>query len=131
MASVLTGFFERSQSEPFEWGKNDCALWAATYVYEQTGIDPAESLRGKYSSYIGCEKLLKKHGGLRKVCHDLMKCFPDGRDVCMFNIGGQDILGLIVNDKAAFKSPNGLILTKKMPDIVFGWSIQGHLKVKE
>lgn len=53
-----------SMSMPFEWGKHDCALSAATAVQVQLkdGIDFGADFRGKYSTMEGGLKLLRKSG---------------------------------------------------------------------
>lgn len=52
---------------PFEWGKNDCCLMAANYVAATTGVDCAESFRGKYNTAIGAYRLLSKAGGMEAI----------------------------------------------------------------
>ena len=42
----LAEFIEARRLEPFAWGKNDCALFAADAVNLLIGVDYAESLRG-------------------------------------------------------------------------------------
>jgi hypothetical protein len=57
------GLFELIRSRrdaPFEWGKNDCTLFAADCVEAITGVDLAADYRDKYSSEVGAYKLLKK-----------------------------------------------------------------------
>ena len=52
---------------PFEWGKNDCCLMAANYYIATSGIDYAESFRGKYNTAIGAYRLLSKAGGMDAI----------------------------------------------------------------
>lgn len=47
---------------PFEWGKHDCALFAAGAVEAMTGEDPADEYRGHYSTLLGGLRLLNKNG---------------------------------------------------------------------
>lgn len=47
---------------PFQWGVNDCALFAADAVLAQTGIDFAEDLRGLNARQ--AMRALRAHGGL-------------------------------------------------------------------
>jgi hypothetical protein len=49
---------------PFGWGRHDCALWAAAAIHAQLGADPAESLRGRYRTMLGAQRLLAPWGGL-------------------------------------------------------------------
>lgn len=44
---------------PFEWGHNDCVLWAADAVQALLGQDPAEPLRGHYATAAGAARVLR------------------------------------------------------------------------
>ena len=48
--------------ETFEWGVNDCALWAAGAIEAMTGVDPAADLRGRYSDAEGATELIHSRG---------------------------------------------------------------------
>lgn len=48
--------------EPFQWGRHDCALFAAGAVKAMTGEDPAADYRGRYTTLRGGLRLLKKNG---------------------------------------------------------------------
>jgi hypothetical protein len=73
---------------PFQWGVNDCALFAADGIRAIAGVDIAEDFRGKYDDEAGAFELIKtvtggttvadaaaycadKHG-LRERVHPLM-----------------------------------------------------------
>jgi hypothetical protein len=43
-------FLSERADAPFEWGVNDCALFAADGIRAFTGVDIAEDFRGTYSS---------------------------------------------------------------------------------
>ena len=47
---LLDEYIRDHLNKPFTWGDNDCCLFACTAVQILTGIDPAESWRGKYTS---------------------------------------------------------------------------------
>lgn len=49
-------------SAPFEWGVNDCAIFAADCVLAQTGVDLANGLRGEYANQEEAEALLRDRG---------------------------------------------------------------------
>jgi len=46
----------------FQWGVNDCALFAADCVKAMTGVDPAEAFRGQYDTSRGAALALREHG---------------------------------------------------------------------
>lgn len=54
-------------ARPFEWGVNDCALFAADAVRAQTGLDPAAPLRGRYTSAIAAGRIVRQLGGLPRI----------------------------------------------------------------
>lgn len=59
---------------PFEWGANDCCLFAANCVRAITGHDPAASYRGSYHTYLGAERFIRRAGGLVAI---VQACLPD------------------------------------------------------
>lgn len=68
MAEVLTAYLEASTKMHWGWGGykggKDCALWMADYVDRLRGGDPAAAFRGKYSTGLGCERIIETYGGL-------------------------------------------------------------------
>lgn len=81
--------------EPFEWGRNDCCLFAADAVLACTGTDLAEGLRGSYGDAAGAARLLRRFGGVAGLaeksagteiepvmaqCGDIGLAVIDGRD---------------------------------------------------
>jgi hypothetical protein len=57
--------FERSKRlVPFQWGINDCCLFAADWVYMLTGVDPAAKWRGEYSNALEAARLAADYGGV-------------------------------------------------------------------
>lgn len=65
--SRLHEFLDRRQRVPFRWGANDCALFAADAVLEQTGKDPAEGLRGQWGDERQALALIARLGGLEAI----------------------------------------------------------------
>lgn len=55
-------YLARVEEEPFAWGTHDCALFAASCVNAQTGVDPAEGIRGTYEDARGAALALREHG---------------------------------------------------------------------
>lgn len=50
----------------FQWGRHDCALFAADCVQAITGIDPASELRG-YTTEAGAAKCIRRAGGMEAL----------------------------------------------------------------
>lgn len=65
--SRLAGLVAERMAAPFEWGRNDCCLFAADAVFAITGTDPAAALRGVYGDAATGARLLASLGGLSAV----------------------------------------------------------------
>ncbi|HVY12233.1 MAG TPA: hypothetical protein VHB73_01555 [Alphaproteobacteria bacterium] len=60
----LSRFLKERAAMPFEWGVNDCLLFAADAVLAITGVDLAEDVRGGYDSEETADTLLSQYGGM-------------------------------------------------------------------
>jgi hypothetical protein len=60
--AALADYIAAKRHEPFEYGVNDCCLFAAGAVLEVTGEDPMVEFRGKYDSLKGSLKVIKDIG---------------------------------------------------------------------
>ena len=75
----LADFIHSRLRTPFEWGVQDCALFACDAVKEITGTDLAEDFRGKYDDARSAIRVIRDYAGgtiedlaLRKAAeHDL------------------------------------------------------------
>ena len=47
---LLDAYLRRAQELSFVWGEHDCCLFVSGWINICTGVDPAESWRGKYKS---------------------------------------------------------------------------------
>lgn len=56
---IAIDYIEKAKKSKFVWGLNDCVLFSCDLAKEMTGKDPAESIRGKYSSQKEALKLIK------------------------------------------------------------------------
>ncbi len=59
---ALVNYMAEKRHEPFEYGANDCCLFAAGAVLQITGEDPMPEFRGKYDSLKGSLKVIKEIG---------------------------------------------------------------------
>jgi hypothetical protein len=57
----LAEYLEPLRDQPFQWGVNDCAIFAAGAVKAMTGTDPMRGLRG-YRSDAAAERTLRERG---------------------------------------------------------------------
>jgi hypothetical protein len=58
----LSNYMAEKRHEPFEYGVNDCCLFAAGAVLQITGEDPMSEFRGKYDSLKGSLTVIKEIG---------------------------------------------------------------------
>jgi hypothetical protein len=59
----LAEFFESRRDRGFEWGVNDCCLFACDAILAMTDVDLAQDFRGKYSSEEGAALAILKFAG--------------------------------------------------------------------
>ncbi|HWW11378.1 MAG TPA: hypothetical protein VN018_02595, partial [Brevundimonas sp.] len=61
---MLDDYLETMARRPFGDGEADCILTVADWIVLRGHPDPAESYRGRYSTALGRERLLRRLGGL-------------------------------------------------------------------
>lgn len=59
---ALVNYISAKRHEPFEYGVNDCSMFAAGAVIAVTGEDPIPELRGQYDSLKTSLKVIKEIG---------------------------------------------------------------------
>lgn len=79
-------------AQPFAWGAQDCALFAADCADACTGVDPAADLRGTYSDAAGAARVVAELGGLAAIAAARM-----GPEIAPALAQPGDI-GLVLND---------------------------------
>ena len=52
---------------PFEWGKNDCCLFTVDAVLAMTDFDHGADFRGRYSTALEAERIVRQRGGVRQL----------------------------------------------------------------
>lgn len=120
--TLLFHFIESRRHQPFQWGKQDCCLFACDGILAQTGLDPAaEMFRGKYRDALGAARLVRKHGGIEaiavKVCRKygwpelFSPRLAQRGDVVLMDVtdGMKYMLGVSIGDSAAFPGTDGLV----------------------
>lgn len=58
----LFEFTRASMSQPYEWGTNDCIIFAAGCVEAMTGVDLAAEHRGTYTDELGAARIIARAG---------------------------------------------------------------------
>src|SRR3990167_5210109 len=59
----LVGYLATMGKAPFEWGKNDCILFALCAAQAITGLDTAKGFRGKYKNALGAARVMRMRFG--------------------------------------------------------------------
>jgi len=98
---------------PFEWGSNDCCLFAADWVHRVTGRDPAAPYRGTYSSGVGAQRIIDQAGGILELARELGLepkpiALAQRGDVIARDTGNGIGLGVCIGSTAAFVARDGL-----------------------
>lgn len=60
--SRLTAYLHEARARPFEYGRHDCATFAAGAIEAMTGDDLAATWRGRYRTMLGGLRVLRKEG---------------------------------------------------------------------
>lgn len=119
-----------SQSK-FEWGKNDCALFACDCILAMTGIDHAKDFRGNYDTRKSAMTALKNIEEVDDLSA-LADKFLGERielkrarrgDLVLLTIGSMKALGIVTGTYATFLAPEG-IQTILISDCFCAWRVQ-------
>ncbi len=94
----LSRFLRERNTVPFEYGVNDCLIFVADVVKLLTGFDPAEDLRGTYSTLQEADEIVKANGGMSEFMSSRLGV-PGTRNLLTASRG----------DAALLKTPYGLM----------------------
>lgn len=105
-------FAKERASMPFEWGRNDCCLFAADAVLAMTDVDPAASLRG-YTTARAAQRLVDEAGGLQEFVSQFLgepvsPLMAAVGDVVLLANEGRDLLGICNGTNAIGAGAQGL-----------------------
>jgi hypothetical protein len=111
---LLAKFIHQRRSEPFQWGFNDCCIFAADWVDVCTGTDYAEKWRGRYWTAIGARRFLDDAGGVEALVDSLgldrIQPQRAGRgDIVAQDAGRGITLGICLGVTTAFVAKTGLV----------------------
>lgn len=106
---IANDYLASKANSAFEWGVNDCALFAADLVLLITGRDIAAEYRGKYDSQLSAAAALREYGqGTLEATFDaLFDVIPIG-DACRFDLAyAEGSIGIVIGDEALFVGEQG------------------------
>ena len=114
-----------SQVGLFEWGQNDCCLFAANGVLAMTGVDYAQPYRG-YTTAKEALRLLGDDGvegvAIKAWGEPKPPAMAKRGDPVLVDLGDDIALGLCVGAKIAAVGPHGLVMLP-MKKAVKAWSV--------
>lgn len=132
---LLAEFIESRRNLPFEWGRQDCCLFACDGILSQSGLDPAAKMfRGKYRDALGAARLVRKHGGVEaiaaKVCAEhgwpeIRPAMAQRGDVVLLPMPHDEMkvgLGLCLGAVGAFTGASGLLFLP-MTGVTRAWAV--------
>ncbi|AVJ51776.1 hypothetical protein Vid5_gp21 [Pantoea phage vB_PagS_Vid5] len=115
-------------TEPFAWGSNDCAMFAADAVLLICGTDFAKEFRGKYKTEVGAKRSIAKQGGMIEVLNGKLEAihpnFAQRGDVVLFDGELGATLGIYWNGGVFAAGPDGIVLFDEIHDkITNAWRV--------
>lgn len=110
----------------FEWGTNDCCMFAVRCVEEITGVDHGVKYRG-YKTQKGALGKLAKHGGVEGIATACLGEPKNPRlakrgDVVSHQNDDGVALGICIGDKIAAIGEDGVLLLP-MKDALKAWNV--------
>lgn len=122
----LEAFARERLAMPFQWGRNDCALFAADAVQAMTGERLLPNMRG-YSDVRGALRLIDGAGGLRSIaCYALggfvLPAYASVGDVVLVKFGKREALGICNGGTVIGPGPTGMVAIG-MDAAVAAWKV--------
>ena len=123
-------FIQEKRDQPFEWGVNDCCLFAADWLVILTGIDPAADVRG-YTGELEAWRIVKDKGGVEQMARDAFAAqgwtespigFARRGDIVAIDGDHGASLGVCCGPIAAFAGPEGVVF-RKFTDCKTSWRV--------
>ena len=127
---MLDAFLEEATARTFRDGEWDCQLFPAAWVLRITGLDPASEWRGRYSTALGRERILRREGGPLPVMTRGAESVglqrtnePKRGDVGLIRVDGRHFGAICLGERwAVVDAKRGLAVTK--PDAVLrAWEV--------
>jgi hypothetical protein len=125
----LADFIHSKATTPFEWGVNDCALFAADCVKAITDIDLATDLRGTYATAREAYELIKDRGGLEAIATAALgqpmefKLQMQRGDVALVNINGRESLVICADSVLVGPAVESGIALIPITEAVKAWEV--------
>lgn len=126
---MLDQFLEAATARTFRDGEWDCQLFPAEWVRLVTGVDPAKEWRGRYSTALGRERILKREGGPLAVMTRGAESArlkrttePVRGDVGLIRLSGRDYGAVCLGDRWALVTRRGLA-AERPDEVIRAWEV--------
>lgn len=111
----LISYLARTMAAPFEYGRNDCALFVAGAVEAMTGVDHARGWRGYRSLSRGLAKLQEKGFGdhvalVSSIFEECPVAFAREGDIAVLNEPAGPALGIVQGEAVYILRHEGVAL---------------------
>lgn len=126
----LNAHLDSARDRAFVWGEHDCALFAANWVRQATGVDYAAAYRDRYATPHGAARVLKTQGPgtLRAAVGqalgaEIPALKAQRGDLLLWQQAqGGDTVGICTGAEGAFAGPGGLVMVP-LRDCAAGWRV--------
>lgn len=124
-ADSLREYIEAARHKPFVWGEHDCLHFAIGAATVQTGISYTLPY---YCTEYGAARRARSMDLIAELDRTFWRCPhvpPPGSLVAIREDGPSGWrLGVVISDKAAFVSPNGLVFDRLRPETDLYWVVK-------
>ncbi len=126
-ASQMYSVIDAHIDSPFEWGLNDCCLFAARVVDAMCGTAHEVELTKHYSDEASALQYIENSGGIEKaVASYLGESQFEGRpvrgDVCLIQHNDREALGICIGKEIAVQTTEGISYVDRSAVLKF-WGI--------
>lgn len=117
----LFAFFDARRQDPFEWGKNDCAIFFADAVQAMTGMRIGEQFRS-YRSASGSRRVIRDAGGMHALLEALKLDeieigFATRGDISLASMEGREIFGVVAGNGFYFSPGEDGLLARPITEV--------------
>lgn len=111
---------------PFEWGRNDCSLFACDAMLAMTEVDHAAAFRG-YTTAREALRLIKDHGGLRAIAsaalgESVAPAYAAVGDLVLVKNNGRELLAICNGTNVIAPGKSGMVVLG-MDAAVAAWKV--------
>lgn len=125
----LAEFIHARTEKVFEWGQNDCAIFAADGIHAITEIDVAADLRGTYSTASQAVDIVTARGGLEAIATSVLgepmenKLMIQRGDVALVKINGRESLTICIGSELAGPGVDFGVVLIPIMDAIKVWKV--------